>query len=135
MAIALIIPSVAWVGLAPDPIVATAALAWCSFLFSVPAGLAPVAIYELTSNEYRGQLIAIYMFMSSLFGMAGGATLVAVINDHVFRDEASIGKAMVIVATAAALLCFTALSWAIGIIKAGRNDLDTGHREAARSAT
>lgn len=135
LAIALIIPSVAWVGLGPNPIVATVTLAWCTFLFAVPAGLAPVAIYELTPNEYRGQLIAIYMFLSSLFGMAGGATLVALINDRVFHDEASIGKAMTIVATGAALLCFLALSWAIRIIKAGRDDNASDYPPAAaRSA-
>lgn len=117
IAIALVIPSAAWVGLAPTPGVALAALSWCTFLLAIPAGLGPVAIYQLTPNEHRGQLIAIYLLVATLLGVGGGPTLVAMTNDLVFRDDAAIGTSMAIVATIAAICCLAGLSLASAVIK------------------
>lgn len=117
IAIALVIPSAAWVGLAPNPGVALVALSWCTFLLAIPAGLGPVTIYRLTPNEHRGQLIAIYLLVATLLGVGGGPTLVAMTNDFIFQDDASIGKSMAIVATIAAICCFCGLTLASSVIK------------------
>ena len=110
VAVGLATFSVAWVGIAPNPTIALIALTWCTFLFAMPAGLAPVSIYQITPNEHRGQVIAIYMLVASLLGLGGGPTLVAMTNDFLFHQDASIGKAMAIVATVAAALCYAGMT-------------------------
>ena len=119
VAIGLATLSVAWVGIAPNPAVALIALTWCTFLFAIPAGLAPVAIYQITPNEHRGQVIAIYVLVASLLGLGGGPTLVAMTNDFLFHQDASIGKAMSIVATLAAALCYAGLTASTRVLKRG----------------
>lgn len=110
VAVGLATLSVAFVGIAPNPTIALIALTWCTFLFAMPAGLAPVSIYQITPNEHRGQVIAIYMLVASLLGLGGGPTLVAMTNEFLFHQDASIGKAMAIVATVSAALCYLGIT-------------------------
>lgn len=102
-AIVAVAPISLWVGLAPSSAVALAALAAASFLLAMPTGLAPLAIYQLTPNEHRGQMIAVYLLAATLVGLGLGPTLVAATNAALFGDDGSIGRALALVTTLAAL--------------------------------
>ena len=52
--------------------------------------LAPVAIINITPNQIRGQVIAIYFFVISMAGYTLGPTSVALLTDYVFQDESLI---------------------------------------------
>jgi MFS family permease len=109
-AIALVIPTSLWVGLALSPISVIAALILCSFLLAVPTGLAPLAIYQLTPNEHRGQLIAIYLLAATLAGLGVGPTLVAWTNAILFGSDLTIGRALAVVTTFGAVAGYLLLA-------------------------
>ena len=52
--------------------------------------LAPLAIVNITPNQLRGQVVAIYFFVISMTGYTLGPTSVALLTDFVFQDEALI---------------------------------------------
>ena len=60
--------------------------------------LAPVAIINITPNQIRGQVIAIYFFVISMTGYTLGPTSVALLTDYVFQDEGLIRYSISIVA-------------------------------------
>ena len=60
--------------------------------------LAPVAIINITPNQIRGQVIAIYFFVISMAGYTLGPTSVALLTDYVFQDEGLIRYSISIVA-------------------------------------
>ena len=63
--------------------------------------LAPVAIINITPNQIRGQVIAIYFFVISRTGYTLGPTSVALLTDYVFQDEGLIRYSISIVALVA----------------------------------
>ena len=63
--------------------------------------LAPVAIINITPNQIRGQVIAIYFFVISMAGYTLGPTSVALLTDYVFQDEGLIRYSISIVALVA----------------------------------
>ena len=63
--------------------------------------LAPVAIINITPNQMRGQVIAIYFFVISMTGYTLGPTSVALLTDYVFQDEGLIRYSISIVALVA----------------------------------
>ncbi|MBX3566359.1 MAG: MFS transporter [Sphingomonas sp.] len=111
-ALAGVIPLSLWVGLAISPGISIAALIGCSFLLAMPTGLAPLAIYQITPNEHRGQLIAAYLLAATLAGLGLGPTIVAGTKDLLFGDDLKIGLALALVTTLAAIAGFALLSLA-----------------------
>lgn len=85
------------------------------FLFgcAMPFGAAAAALQEITPNQMRGQVSAIYLFGLSFFGMGFGPTIVALFTDSVFGNDAALGKSIacliVIAAPVSALLLTLAL--------------------------
>jgi len=63
--------------------------------------LAPVAIINITPNQIRGQVIAVYFFVISMTGYTLGPTSVALLTDYVFQDESLIQYSISIVALVA----------------------------------
>ena len=63
--------------------------------------LAPVAIINITPNQIRGQVIAVYFFVISMTGYTLGPTSVALLTDYVFQDESLIRYSISIVALVA----------------------------------
>ena len=59
--------------------------------------LAPLAILNITPNQLRGQVTAIYFFVISMTGYTLGPTSVALLTDYVFKDESLIAYSMAIV--------------------------------------
>jgi MFS family permease len=77
------------------PLTSNAALSlalYCATLFSgaLPFGAAAAAIQEITPNQMRGQVAAIYLFIINLAGIGLGPTVVAFFTDVVFRNDHAI---------------------------------------------
>jgi len=72
------------------------------FLFGtcMPWGCAAAAIQEITPNQLRGQLAAIYLFFINFIGLGFGPTVVAFLTDNVFHSDQAVGLA---IATAVAV--------------------------------
>jgi MFS family permease len=66
------------------------AIAVSSFPFSAYTGVGPMAINQVTPNQLRAQVSAIYLFVINLVGLGVGPALIPFINDKVFHDPKSI---------------------------------------------
>jgi hypothetical protein len=66
--------------------------------------LAPVAMINITPNQLRGQVIAVYFFVISMTGYTLGPTSVALITDFIFKDESLIMYSMSIVSLVVGLI-------------------------------
>ena len=106
----LMIPSLVTFGLAATPTVALVALGVTCFTLGLPTGLAPVALYAITPNQFRGQVTALYLFSVTLIGMMLGSTLIALGTDYLFGSDDAVGKSLALVASCAAALSFVSLS-------------------------
>lgn len=100
-------------GFAPMPWMRVAGIAGIAFLGGFPSGLAAVAIYHITPNQFRGQITAMYLMMGTLVGFGVGVTLVAAVTDYIFKDEKAIGMSLGIVVALAALLAALLLNAAV----------------------
>lgn len=107
------------VGFAPEPWMRLVGVAGVAFLGGFPSGLAPVAIFHITPNQFRGQVTAIYLMTGTLVGFGIGVTIVAAVTDYVFRSELAIGMSLGIVVASAAALAATMLT-----IASKRHDRD-----------
>jgi MFS family permease len=63
---------------------------------AMPFGAAAAALQEITPNQMRGQITAIYQFACNMFGIGLGPTLVALFTDHLFHSDLAIGKSIVL---------------------------------------
>ena len=76
--------------------------------FGMGQSAAPVSIQEIVPNSMRGQAIALYLMIAGLLGIGLGPTSIALVTEHVLRDESQIGYALVLVSVPAALLAIAA---------------------------
>lgn len=83
-------------GLVPTPWATLAAVFVFQFGCAMPFGAAAAALQEITPNQMRGQVTAVYQFTCNLFGIGLGPTLVALCTDHLFHDEAAVGHSIVL---------------------------------------
>jgi len=63
-----------------------------------PFGAAAAAFQELTPNQMRGQVTAIYFFVLNIAGIGMGPTLVAVLTDRLFKNDSDIYLSNAVVA-------------------------------------
>lgn len=70
-------------------------------LLSIPSALAPTILQNVTPNEMRAQLFAVYLFVMSLGGYALGPLSVALITDMVLHDPRMIDISLAMVAVIA----------------------------------
>jgi MFS family permease len=61
---------------------------------AMPFGAAAAALQEITPNQMRGQVTAIYLFAANMFGIGLGPTVVALITDKVFHDDLALGNSI-----------------------------------------
>jgi MFS family permease len=71
--------------------VALAGIALFLFGTCMPWGCAAAAVQEITPNQMRGQLSAIYLFCINFLGLGFGPTAIAFFTDSVFGNDAAIG--------------------------------------------
>lgn len=76
---------------------AVALLCVAIFFLSVPQGLAPAVLQIIAPNRIRAQLTALFILIGVLSAYTVGPSLVAVMTDYVFRDEASLSHALALV--------------------------------------
>ncbi|MGB5163796.1 MAG: MFS transporter [Woeseiaceae bacterium] len=120
-------------GIIPAVLFPLATTAWMSlalmgvtqFVISLPFGVAPAALHEVTPNQYRGQIIAIYLFFINIIGLGTGPTIVGLITDYGFGNESAVGYSLLIMA-----LIFLPLSGFI-LIKAAKTFRD--HQDVVAS--
>ena len=62
-------------------------------LFMVP-GPQNAALQAITPNEMRGQVTAVWLFLFNFVGYGFGPTIIALITDYVFHDEARLPEAL-----------------------------------------
>jgi len=74
------------------------------FCYSAPASVAASALQIATPNRMRGMTSAIYVFVATVAGMLLAPTLVALLTDFVFADEARVGESLAIVCAGSATL-------------------------------
>lgn len=96
---------------APTPGLALAGVA--VFFFGSGLGLASVAptIHDITPNQFRGRATSLHFVLSGLLGLSGGVTLVALVNDYLFRNSEALGKSMLVV-----LVPVIAISFAVCLL-------------------
>jgi MFS family permease len=71
--------------------------------FNAYNGVGPMAVNQVTPNQYRAQVSAVYLFVVNALGLGVGPTLVPLLNDHLFHDPAKIRYSLIIVVFCAAV--------------------------------
>lgn len=97
------VPIGAAAALVGSPGFAIACFALFVFAASLPYGNASAAIQEMTPNQMRGQLSALYILGINLAGIGLGPTVIALLS-RVFGGDAALGSAMAMVIVAGATL-------------------------------
>ena len=85
-------------GLAGSGVAALAWLAPVALGFAIPTGPSIAAIQQVTPNQLRGQVAALYYLVISLIGLLLGPLVVALLTDNLFHDPRMLGSAIALVA-------------------------------------
>ena len=96
------------------PVMPTVPLIWVALFvagltFNAYNGVGPMAINQVTPNQYRAQVSAVYLFVVNALGLGVGPTLVPLLNDHLFHDPLKIRFSLIIVVFCAALTAIVLL--------------------------
>jgi len=84
-----------------------------SNIMSGYAGVGPAALQLVTPNNYRGQISAAYLFVTSLLGTGLGPTLVGAFTTYLFQDDSKVGWAIALNAVIAAPLAALLYAFAL----------------------
>ena len=92
----------------------TVTLVWIAIFvsgltFNAYNGVGPMAINQVTPNQYRAQVSAVYLFVVNALGLGVGPTLVPLLNDHLFHDPLKIRFSLIIVVFCAAVTAIVLL--------------------------
>jgi MFS family permease len=92
----------------------TVTLVWIAIFvsgltFNAYNGVGPQAVNQVTPNQYRAQVSAVYLFVVNALGLGVGPTLVPLLNDHLFHDPLKIRFSLIIVVFCGALAAITLL--------------------------
>ena len=77
--------------------------------FNAYNGVGPQAVNQVTPNQYRAQVSAVYLFVVNALGLGVGPTVVPLLNDHLFHDPSKIRFSLIIVVFCGALIAITLL--------------------------
>ena len=77
--------------------------------FNAYNGVGPMAVNQVTPNQYRAQVSAVYLFVVNALGLGIGPTLVPLLNDHLFHDPLKIRYSLIIVVFCSALTAIALL--------------------------
>jgi MFS family permease len=80
----------------------TVSLVWVALFvagltFNAYNGVGPQAVNQVTPNQYRATVSAVYLFVVNALGLGVGPTLVPLLNDHLFHDPLKIRYSLIIV--------------------------------------
>jgi MFS family permease len=102
----IIVASISGCGIAVfsclTPIMPTVPLVWVALFiagitFNGYNGVGPMAVNQVTPNQYRAQVSAVYLFVVNALGLGVGPTLVPLVNEHLFHDPAKIRYSLIMV--------------------------------------
>ena len=68
-----------------------------------------MAVNQVTPNQYRAQVSAVYLFVVNALGLGVGPTLVPLLNDYLFHDPLKIRYSLIIVVFCSALTAIALL--------------------------
>lgn len=100
-------------------------------LMSGYAGVGPAALALVTPNNYRGQISAAYLFVTSLLGTGLGPTIVGAFTTYLFQDDSKVGLAIALNAAICAPLASLLYIFAL---KPMREAVDQVERRSASAA-
>ena len=96
LAIASFLPAVLS-PLMPTPFWALALAVLMIFFHYAHFGVAITALQLITPNKMRGQISAVMLFVSNIFGLALGGSIIAFFTDFVFLDESMLNASISVV--------------------------------------
>jgi ABC-type amino acid transport system permease subunit len=64
------------------------------FFAAFPVGCQAAALQEITPNQMRAQVTALYLFISNMCGIGLGPTFIAFFTDVVFKNDLAVGYSM-----------------------------------------
>jgi MFS family permease len=84
------------------PFMPTVPLVWVAIFiagitFNAYNGVGPMAVNQVTPNQFRAQVSAVYLFVVNAIGLGIGPWLVPFVSDHIFHDPVKIRYSLVIV--------------------------------------
>jgi MFS family permease len=79
------------------------------FSFNAANGVGPLAVNQVTPNQYRAQVSAVYLFIVNALGLGVGPTLVPLVNEHLFHDAAKIRYSLIMVVFCSAVAAIVLL--------------------------
>lgn len=74
------------------------------FFASFPMATSAAALQIMAPNQMRAQATALFFVFMNLLGITGGASLVALCTDYLFRDDLAVGYSMSLIASASGLI-------------------------------
>lgn len=63
----------------------------------VARGIISTALQEMTPNDYRGRVSALFLLVANLVGFGLGPLAPAALTDYLFRDDGTLGLSVAIV--------------------------------------
>jgi MFS family permease len=118
LATCLWLPGAVAMPLMPTPAAALTAFAVSLFFAMMAPGPQNAALQSVTPNRMRGQITALFLFVFNIVGFGFGATVIALITDYVFHDDARVGSALAL--ATAVLGPLSAWALALGLKPYGR---------------
>ena len=100
----LVLPTVCAWSLVGVPWLSFALLTVVITGFGMAQAAAPTAVQEITPNRMRGKAVAVYLLIGGLVGIGFGPMSIALVTDHVFKNDASLPYALAIVGGPVSLL-------------------------------
>lgn len=113
LAAMLLVPVTAGLWFVGDYGSALALATLASFLYSLPQAVASSALQLATPNRMRGIASSVYVFAASVAGLGLAPTIVALLTDFVFRDDARVGESLALTCMVAAMLAMFFISRAV----------------------
>lgn len=105
-----------------------AVAAVATFLYSMPQPMSASAVQLATPNRMRGVVSSVYVLILSGMGLGVAPTLVALLTDYAFQDDARVNISLAIVCMTSAALA----AWlGYGALKPFREALEAEERMAA----
>lgn len=96
-------PAIILFSAAPTVPVAIAMIAVAFFFASFPLATSAAAMQIASPPHMRAQVSALFLFCNSIFGLAAGGTVIALVTDNLFRDDTMVGASVSLVGGAAAI--------------------------------
>jgi MFS family permease len=96
----------------PTPTLGLAFMCLAGFPFHGYVAMGPMAVNQVTPNQMRAQVSAVYLFTVNLIGMGIGPALVPFISDHILHDPMQIRWALLSVVVGAGTLAAVLLWFA-----------------------